>query len=107
MHYSVDVITATGTNDSLLEITPLRPLSPKTTYPFVLTTGINSNSGVAASADRALGAVRDVHLAGLDSVPGAPELNPLFAAITPLIDAAWGLLRIPGGSIAVAWSAPT
>ena len=107
VHYSVDVSSATGTNDSLLEITPLRPLSPKTTYLFVLTSGIGSTYGVAASADRAFGAVRDAHLAGLDTVPGAPELDPLFAAITPLIDAARGLLRIPGDSIAVAWSATT
>ena len=107
VHYSVDVSSATGSNDSLLEITPLRPLTPKTTYLFVLTTGIRSTLGTAASADQAFGAVRDAHLARLDSVPGAPELDPLFPAITPLVDAAVGLLGIPGNTIAVAWSATT
>ena len=105
--YSVGLSDETGTNGSVLEITPLRPLSPKTTYLFVLTSGIKSTAGVPAAADQAFGAVRDSHLAGLGSVPGAPELDPLFPAITPLIDAAVGLLRIPGGSVAVAWSATT
>ena len=107
VHYTVGLSAAAGTNDSLLEIIPLQPLAPKTTYLFVLTSGILNTSGVAASADRAFGAVRDAHLAGLGSVPGAAELDPLFPAITPLIDAATGLLRIPGDSIAVAWSATT
>ena len=107
VHYTVGVSNATGSNNSLLEITPLRPLTPKTTYLFVLTSGISSTLGVAASPDQAFGAVRDAHLAGLDSVPGAPELDPLFPAITPLIDAATGLLGIPGNAIAVAWSATT
>ena len=107
VHYTVGVSSATGSNDSLLEITPLRPLSPKTTYLFVLTSGISSSLGAAASPDQAFGAVRNAHVAGLDSVPGAPELNPLFPAIAPLIDAATGLLGIPGDAIAVAWSATT
>ena len=105
--YSVGVSTAAGTGGSLLEITPLRPLAPKTTYVFVLTSGIRSTLDVPASADQAFGAVRDAHLAGLASVPGAPELDPLFPAIAPLIDAAAGLLSIPGDSVAVAWSATT
>ncbi len=105
--YSVGVSAATGTNDSVLEITPLRPLAPKTTYLFVLTSGIRSTAGVAAAADQAFGAVRDSHLAGLASVPGAPQLDPLFPAIAPLIDAARGLLRLPGNSIVVAWSVTT
>ncbi len=106
-HYSVGLSGATGTNDSVLEITPLQTLAPKTTHVFVLTSGIRSTHGVAAGADQAFGAVRDAHLAGLDSVPGTPELDPLFPAITPLIDAAAGLLGIPGSSVAVAWSATT
>ena len=105
--YSVGVSADTGTNGSVLELTPLRPLSPKTTYLFVLTSGISSTAGVAAAADQAFGAVRDSHLAGLASVPGAPELDPLFPAIAPVIDAAVGLLGIPGNSVAVAWTATT
>ena len=107
VHYSVGLSDATGTDDSVLEITPLQPLAPKTTYVFVLTSGIESTHGVAARADQAFGAVRDAHLAELDSVPGTPELDPLFPAITPLIDTAVGLLGIPGNSVAVAWSATT
>ena len=105
--YSVGVSADTGTNGSVLELTPLRPLSPKTTYLFVLTSGISSTAGVAAAPDQAFGAVRDSHLAGLASVAGAPELDPLFPAIAPVIDAAVGLLGIPGNSVAVAWTATT
>ena len=107
VHYSVGLSGATGTNDSVLEITPLQPLAQKTTHVFVLTSGIRSTHGVAAGPDQAFGAVRNAHLAGLDSVPGTPELDALFPAITPLIDAAAGLLGIPGDSVAVAWSATT
>ena len=71
LDYSVGVGAATGTNGSVLEITPLRPLSPKTTYLFALTSGIRSTAGAAAAPDQAFGAVRNAHLAGLDSVPGA------------------------------------
>ena len=107
VHYTADVSSAVGGGDSLLEITPREPLKPKTTYMFVLTSGISSSLGTAAAADEAFAAVRDAHLAGLASVPGVPELDALFPAITPLIDAAVGLLGIPGGSIVVAWSATT
>ena len=107
VHYSVGLSGATGTNDSVLEITPLKPLKPKTTYVFVLTGGIQSVHGAAAGADQAFGAVRNAHLAGLRSVPGAPALDPLFPAIAPLIDTAVGVLGIPGNSVAVAWSATT
>ena len=107
VHFTVGLSDATGTNDSVLEIRPLQPLAPKTTHVFVLTSGIESTHGVAAGADQAFGAVRNAHLAGLDSVPGTPALDPLFPAIAPLIDTAVRLLGIPGNSVAVAWSATT
>ena len=105
--YSVGVSDATENNGAVLEITPIRPLSPKTKYLFALTGGIENTGGVAAGADRAFGTVRDAHLAGLASVPDAPELDPLFPVITPLIDAAVAQLNIPGESVAVTWSATT
>jgi pimeloyl-ACP methyl ester carboxylesterase len=86
---------------------PLVPLDPRTRYAFIMTNGIGNTFGVPAGADTVFAAVRDAHLAGLASVPGVPELDPLFPAITPLIDAAQGLLGIPGGSIVSAWSMQT
>jgi len=105
--YDLALSSAGGTAASVLEIRPLKPLAPQTSYAFILTSGIESALGVAASADTIFGAVRDAHLAGLTSVPGAPALDPLFPAITPLIDAATGLLGIPGTSIVTAWSMTT
>jgi len=72
-----------------------------------MTSGIESAMGVAAGADKVFAAVRDAHLAGLTSVPGYPELTPLFPAIAPLIDAAQGLLGLPGGSVVAAWTMQT
>jgi dienelactone hydrolase len=105
--YEARISTTTGTFDSLLEIEPIVPLAPQTTYAFFLTSGIESELGVAAEADLVFGAVRDAHLAGLTSVPGVPELDPLFPAIAPLIDAGVGLLGLPGDAIVSAWSMTT
>ncbi|HEX7081815.1 MAG TPA: hypothetical protein VF329_12455 [Gammaproteobacteria bacterium] len=107
LDYDVRVSTAAGTGGGLVEIVPLVPLEPRTQYAFILTDGIENTFGEPASADTVFGAVRDAHLAGLGSVPGTPELDPLFPAITPLIDAGVGLLGIPGESIVVAWSMRT
>lgn len=105
--YDVGVSTFAGAAGAVIEITPLQPLAPQTTYVFILTNGIQSALGASAQADQSFGAVRDAHLAGLTSVPGAPELDPLFPAITPLIDTATGVFGLPGDSVAVAWSMTT
>ncbi len=105
--YEVRVSTSAGADGSVLEIVPLAPLAPQTTYAFILTSGIQNAFGVAAGADQVFGAVRDAHLAGLTSVPGVPELDPLFPAITPLVDAGMGLFLLPGTSIISAWSMTT
>lgn len=105
--YEVSVSVAAGAGGSVLEIVPLVPLAPQTTYAFILTSGIQSSLGIAADADLVFGAVRDAHLAGLTSVPGTPELDPLFPAITPLVDAGIGLFMLPGTAIVSAWSMTT
>lgn len=105
--YEVRVSTSVGADGSVLEIVPLVPFAPQTTYAFILTSGIESSFGVAAGADIVFGAVRDAHLAGLTSVPGTPELDSLFPAITPLVDAGIGLFMLPGASIVSAWSMTT
>ena len=106
VHYNVRVSTAAGSGNSVLEIVPLRPLSPRTRYVFIVTNRVRSTAAVAAGADTVFGAVRDAHLAGLTSVPNVPALTPLFPAITPLINTAVGL-GIPGNSVVVAWSMQT
>ncbi len=105
--YELQLSTSAGADGSVVEFVPLVPLAPQTTYAFFLTSGIQSTAGVAAGADLVFGAVRDTHLAGGSSVPGTPALDPLFPAITPLIDAGIGLLGLPGESIVSAWSMTT
>ena len=106
VQYSVRVSSAAG-GGGLVEIVPLKPLQPRTRYAFFVTNKVRSASGVAAGADTIFGAVRDAHLAGLTSVPGAPQLTPLFPAITPLIATATTLLGLPGSSVIVAWTMET
>ena len=71
-----------------------------------MTNRVRSTAGVAAGADQVFGAVRDAHLAGQTSVPGVPQLTPLFPAITPLLNTAAGL-GLPGNTVVVAWSMQT
>jgi hypothetical protein len=106
LHYTVRVGATAGSGNSVLEIVPLRPLAPRTRYAFIVTNRVRSTAGVAASADTVFAAVRDAHVAGLTSVPGTPQLTPLFPAITPLIDTAVGL-GIPANTVAVAWTMQT
>jgi pimeloyl-ACP methyl ester carboxylesterase len=105
--YTVRIATTSGTGNAVLEIVPLKPLAPRTRYAFFLTSGIKSTAGVAAGADTAFRAVRDASLAGLTSVPGAPQLDPLFPAVAPLLATATNVLHLPGSSVVVAWSVLT
>jgi pimeloyl-ACP methyl ester carboxylesterase len=105
--YSVRLSAAAGSSGAIVEIVPLVPLEPRTRYVFILTNAIRSTAGVAASADTIFGAVRDAHLAGSTTVPGAPQLDPLFPAIAPLVSAATLVFGVPGNSVIAAWSMRT
>jgi len=107
LHYTVRLSTAAGTGGSVIEIVPLRPLAPRTRYAFIITDRIRSTVGTAAGADTVFRAIRDAHLAGLTSVPGAPQLTPLFPAVTPLLNTATNVLGLPGSNVVVAWSMQT
>ncbi len=102
--YELGISSAAGTVGAILEFVPLRPLQPRTTYAFILTRGIGSAAGVAASADTVFGLVRDAHLAGV--MTGNPGLDALLPAVGPLIDAGIGL-GLPGSAIVSAWSVST
>ncbi|HEY7670950.1 MAG TPA: Ig-like domain-containing protein, partial [Gammaproteobacteria bacterium] len=102
--YATRLATAAGTDGALLEIQPLRPLAPDTTYAFIMTTGVRSTANVAVAPDFVFRTVRDAHLTGV--MTGNPGLDALLPAIGPLIDLAVGL-GIPGNAVAVAWSVST
>jgi hypothetical protein len=102
--YTVRISSAAGSGNGILEIVPLKPLKPRTSYAFIVTNRVRSTANLPAGADLVFGAVRDAHLAGLTSVPGQPALTPLFPLITPLIDTAVNVLQLPGNSVVVAWS---
>ena len=102
--YDLRLSTAAGSGGAILEIQPLGPLAPKTTYAFILTTGIRSTANVAVGPDTIFRIVRDAHIAG--QMTGNPALDALLPAIGPLINLA-GMLGIPGNAVAVAWSVST
>jgi hypothetical protein len=102
--YAFHLSTAAGADGTILEIQPLRPLEPNTTYAFILTTGVRSTANVAVAPDLIFRTVRDAHLAGV--MTGNPGLDALLPAIGPLINLAVAL-GIPGNTVAVAWSVST
>lgn len=102
--YATRLATAAGADGTLLEIQPLRPLAPDTTYAFIITTGVRSTANVPVGPDLTFRLVRDAHLAGV--MTGNPGLDALLPAIGPLIDLAVAL-GIPGNAVAVAWSVST
>lgn len=105
VHYAARISTAAGSGGAILEIQPLVPLAPDTTYAFILTSGIESTAGVAAGPDTVFRLVRDAHLAGV--MTGNPGLDALLPAIGPLVDAAVNVLGLPGTSVVSAWSVST
>jgi hypothetical protein len=102
--YAARLATAAGADGAILDIQPLRPLAPDTTYAFIITTGVRSAANVAVAPDLIFRTVRDAHLAGV--MTGNPALDALLPAIGPLIDLATAL-GIPGNAVAVAWSVST
>jgi hypothetical protein len=104
LQYTLRPSSAAGTNGSILEFVPLRPLAADTTYVFILSSGIESASGIAAAPDTVFRLVRDAHLAG--TTTGVPALDALLPAIGPLVDAGLGL-GLSGDSIVSAWSVST
>jgi hypothetical protein len=102
--YAARLATAAGADGTILDIQPLRPLAPETTYAFIITTGVRSTANVAVAPDLIFRTVRDAHLAGV--MTGNPALDALLPAIGPLINLAVGL-GIPGNAVAVAWSVST
>lgn len=103
--YSVTLSTLAGVDGAVIEIRPLVPLAPDTTYAFLLTDGIESTAGVAAGADTVFDTVRGAHLANQST--GNPDLDALLPAIGPLIDLGVDQLGLAGTSIVSAWSVST
>ena len=104
--YTYRLSAASDANGEILEIVPLVPLNPDTTYAFYTISGILDTSGNVLTADNQFAQIRDAYLAGesLDN----PALEGIKdQAVGPLLDAAIGLLGIPGPAIACAWSAST
>jgi hypothetical protein len=102
--YAARLATAAGADGAILDIQPLRPLAPETTYAFILTTGVRSTANLPLAPDLVFRTVRDAHLAGV--MTGNPALDALLPAIGPLINLAVAL-GIPGNAVAVAWSVST
>jgi hypothetical protein len=97
--------TDAGEPSNILEIVPLKPFLPDTTYAFYLLSTITSEDGTPLLADNEFASIRDAHLAG-ETVENAILESLRAQAVGPLLDTAAGL-GIPGEAIAVAFSMST
>jgi dienelactone hydrolase len=83
--YSVSLSTELGANGSVLNINPLRPLAAKASYLVLLTNGITSSNGAAASADTEFATIRNQIISEFSARP--PTAPPAPAACTPIANA--------------------
>ncbi|MEO0421173.1 MAG: hypothetical protein AAF184_02485 [Pseudomonadota bacterium] len=98
-------VDASGQPSNILEIVPLKPFLPDTTYAIYLLSSITDVNGSALSADVEFATIRDAHFAG-EAVENAILEGLRAAAIGPLLDQS-ALLGIPGEAIAMAFSMST
>jgi hypothetical protein len=83
--YSVSLAAEAGANGTVLNINPLRPLAAKASYLVLLTNGITSSAGAAASADTDFATIRNQIISEFSARP--PTAPPAPAACTPLTNA--------------------
>jgi hypothetical protein len=97
--------TDAGEPSTILEIVPLKPFLPDTTYAFYLLSTITSVDGVPLLPDNQFQEVRDAHFAG-ETLDNAILESLRAEAIGPLLDTS-AALGIPGEAIALAFSMST
>lgn len=110
VHYEVGLSQAVDSGDSIVEIRPLAPLDPKTTYAFVVTASIVDANGTPVRADDDFQAIKDAFADGstlsdptLEAIKN-DAVGPILAAATAAPPLGFG---IPLDAIVSAWSVST
>jgi pimeloyl-ACP methyl ester carboxylesterase len=105
-HYTIRVSTATDTQGAVLEIVPLRPLAPETTYAFVVTAGVLDALGNPRAPDNQFRDIRDACFSGETLSNGALE-SIKNLAVCPVLQTANALFGVPAQAFMVAWTVST
>ncbi|MCJ7556750.1 MAG: hypothetical protein MUP90_07530, partial [Gammaproteobacteria bacterium] len=105
-HYTIRVSTATDTAGAVLEVVPLRPLAPETTYAFVVTAGVLDSLGRALAPDNQFRDIRDACFSG-DTLPSGPLEAIKNLAVCPILQTANALFGLPGPAFMAAWTVST
>lgn len=105
-HYTIRVSTATDTQGAVLEIVPLRPLAPETTYAFVVTAGVLDVLGNPLAADNQFRDIRDACFSG-ETLANAALDRIKTLAVCPILQTANALFGLPGPAFMAAWTVST
>jgi pimeloyl-ACP methyl ester carboxylesterase len=97
--------TVSPQDPDVIDITPILPLAPSSSYLLVLTKGIQDTDGAPVSADTDYAAIEQ-HI-----TQNTPLTNPTLEAISPIIgsqiDVASAVAGIPPSSIVLTWTVST
>jgi hypothetical protein len=96
--------TVSASDPEAIDITPVTPLAPSSSYLVVLTNGITDTSGAHLAPSSAFQSI--VTAVG----GGAQPTNPVLAAITPIVGSELKVAQaagIPVSDIALAWTVST
>ncbi len=96
--------TVSASDPEAIDITPVTPLAPASSYLIVLTNGITDASGAHLAPASAFQSI--VTAVG----GGTPPSNPVLAAITPIVGSELKVAQaagIPTANIALAWTVST
>ena len=104
--YEIRVSAATDAQGAVLEIVPLVPLNPDTTYAFVITAGVLDVLGNPLAPDNQFRDIRDACFSG-DTLSNAALEAIKNIAVCPILQLAAGSFRLPSQAFMVAWTVST
>ena len=104
--YEIRVSSATDTAGAVLEIVPLVPLAPDTTYAFVITAGVQDVLGNSLAPDNMFRDIRDACFSG-ETLSNAGLEAIKTQAVCPVLQTAAGLFGLPSQAFMMAWTVST
>jgi len=99
-------LSTPDTQGAVLEIVPLKPLAPETTYAFVITAGVLDVLGNSLAPDNQFRDIRDACFSGETLANGILEAIKNLA-VCPVLQTAAGLFQLPSQAFMVAWTVST
>lgn len=104
--YEIRVSAATDAQGAVLEIVPIGPLDPDTTYAFVITAGVQDVLGNSLAPDNMFRDIRDACFSG-ETLSNASLEAIKTQAVCPVLQTAAGLFGLPSQAFMMAWTVST